>query len=115
MGSTFTINGKVINMSKGGNISVHDGDLIIGGSSINLSQFGDEKVFNIVIQGDVESVNGEFATVDVAGDAGSVKTVSGKVNIEGNVLGNIATVSGKVVVEGGVAGKISTVSGKVVH
>ena len=113
--STFSINGRVINMEDGANVNVHNGNLIVGGVNIDLDSFGDAKVFNIVVQGNIESVNGEFASITVEGDAGSVKGMSGKVSVEGDVLGSVSTMSGAVKVAGGIKGNASTMSGKIVH
>ena len=95
MASTFIINGRRMNIS-GGNVSIDNGNLIINGTSVDLSSFGDEKVFNIVIQGNVETIDGEATSVTVEGDVGSVKGMSGTVKVAGDVKGNISTMSGKV-------------------
>ena len=112
--STFSINGKVMNMS-GGSISIIDGNVIIDGKQVDMSGFGDAKVFNIVVQGDVEKVDGAFSSITVEGNASSVKSVSGTVKVDGDVEGNVSTVSGTVKVAGNIEGNVSTVSGSVRH
>lgn len=52
--------------------------------------------------------------VTVTGDAGSIATQSGDVNIEGNVGGSVSTMSGDVDC-GSIGGSVSTMSGDVKH
>lgn len=128
--STFIINGRNMGNLSGGSFSMIDGDLIVNGKRVDLESFGDAKVFNITVHGDVDSIDGTFSEITVNGNAGSARSrsgnvtvtegvsgsaesVSGNVRIGGSVTGNAKSVSGKIVIEGDVHGKVSTVSGKI--
>lgn len=113
MSNTFSINGRVINMPSGSNVSFENGNIVVGSSSFNLSEFGDEKVVNIVVHGEVGSIDGGFASVTVNGNVDSVQTVSGSVDIEGEVRGSVKTVSGAVRAAGSIHGNVKTVSGSI--
>ena len=107
--NTITINGKRMNFS-GGNVSVINGKVIVDGKNVDVP---DAPVFNIVVEGNVGEVSGDFATVTVAGDAGSVKTMSGDAKVDGNVNGSVSTMSGDVRVKGSIGGSVSTMSGDI--
>jgi hypothetical protein len=107
-GGNIIINGKRVATS--GSMSIVNGKVIIDGKQVELD---DAPVFNIIIEGNVEQVSGEFATITVNGDSGSVKSVSGDVNVKGSVSGSASSVSGDVRVAGNVGGSVSTVSGDI--
>lgn len=113
MSNTFSINGQVINIPSGGSFSFSNGDIIVGDKSFNLSEFGDDKVVNIVVHGDVDSIDSGFSSVTVNGNVDSVQTVSGSVKVEGEVRGSVKTVSGSVKAAGSIHGNVKTVSGSV--
>ena len=101
------INGKSY---RGSNISV-EGDSVILDDKI-LDEYRTEKIANISIVGDIDSVEGG-SRVTVNGNVGLVRTVSGDIDIYGAVNKGITTTSGDVTVDSNVAGSISTVSGDV--
>ncbi len=110
----IVVNGVTI--ASGGNITIVNGRIIVDGQHAALNgELGEAKVFNIVVEGDVEKVSGEFASIEVQGNAGRVDSVSGSVKVAGSVSGKVETVSGSVRVEGTVAGDVRTVSGNVRH
>lgn len=113
MGSKFTINGREFNMEDGASINISGNDIIIGNHSIDLSDFGDTKVFNVVVHGNVREIDASSSSVTVNGDVDNVKTVSGSVKVSGEVKGSIKTVSGSVKSEGSISGSVKTVSGSV--
>jgi DUF4097 and DUF4098 domain-containing protein YvlB len=108
----ITINGRKTTFS-GQNITITNGKVIIDGKEANVDEFATDKVFNIVVHGDVDSISGEFTDVTVEGSAGTISTISGDVEVNGDVDGNIKTVSGDVDVNGDVDGNVSTVSGDI--
>jgi hypothetical protein len=57
--------------------------------------------------------NNMIVMINIKGNTGDVKTISGDVNVVGNTTANITTVSGDVVISGNVNGSITTVSGDV--
>ena len=107
--NTIIINGKRI-VSQGRNISVINGQVIVDGKVVELDE---APVYNIVVEGNVEEISGEFASITVNGDARTVSTISGNAEVGNNVSGNVSSVSGNVNVQGSVAGRASSVSGNV--
>jgi DUF4097 and DUF4098 domain-containing protein YvlB len=106
-----TVNG--IEIKNDGNISsfnVVKGNLVINGETVKLD---DSPVFNIVVEGAVQEVSGDFADITVNGDAGDISTMSGDVHVTGQVNGDISTMSGDVKTKGSVAGSVSTMSGDI--
>jgi DUF4097 and DUF4098 domain-containing protein YvlB len=108
VGGNIIINGKRV--ATGGNITIVNGTVIVDGKPVELD---DSPVFNIVVEGNVEQVSGDFATITVNGDSGPVKTMSGDVAVQGDVMGDAKTMSGDVRVAGGITGKVSTMSGDI--
>jgi hypothetical protein len=105
------INGnRVNNIKSNGNISIINGKVIVDGQTLELD---DSPVFNITIEGNVDKIDGEFASVEVTGDAGTVSTMSGDVTVKGGVNGSVSTMSGDVNAKGGVGGSVSTMSGDI--
>ncbi len=107
------ING--VNMSapaaKGGSISIVNGKVFINGVDVTP----DSKEVVIKVDGDIESLQVDHAkSIEIKGDIGTVKTVSGDLRINGDVKGHINTVSGDVTCNVA-AGGISTVSGDINH
>ena len=106
-------------MVKSNTVSMNKGNLIINGSIIGGDYIGRD--LTITSDGDKIIVNGstvmttsdKIITITLNGDAKSVETVSGTVNVYGNVIGNVRTTSGDVHVEGDVGQDVSTVSGDV--
>lgn len=109
--NTIFINGKKITTS-GGSISVINGKVIIDGDDVDLGQFK-EKVINIVVEGNINSVSSSSADVTVNGSSGAVTTSSGDVKVKGDVAGSVTTMSGDVNVKGKVDGSVKTMSGDI--
>jgi hypothetical protein len=111
--SNIFINGKSVSVS-GQSITMVNGQVIVDGKPVNLDEYADDtKVFNIVVEGNVQSVSGGFADITVAGNAGSVNSQSGSVDVEGDVSGSVSTMSGSVRVKGDIGGNVSTMSGSI--
>ncbi len=107
--ANVTINGKSFS---GRNISIHNDKIIIDGKSVEM---GDEKIFNINIEGDVENLETVSPkSFTVKGNVNNLSTVSGDVEVGGHVSGSIQTVSGDVRCAN-VGGSINTVSGDIKH
>lgn len=85
-----------------------DNRVYIDGNRIEISS---SPKIDIVVHGDLESLEVGSATVDVKGSAGSIKTGSGDVKC-GAVNGPVMTASGNVEC-GAVQGSITTASGDV--
>jgi hypothetical protein len=105
------INGRQI-FSSGGSISVMNGKVTIDGEDVDLGQFK-EKVINIVVEGNVNSITSSSADITVNGNSGSISTSSGDIKAKGDVSGSITTMSGDVSVKGKVEGNVSTMSGDI--
>lgn len=112
-GNSISINGRTIVVGNGRSVNIKNNEVFIDGRPADLSEFGDAKVFNIVINGNVDSIDGEFSSVVVQGNAGTVKTMSGDVTVEGDTQGSISTMSGDVKVKGSIAGGVKTMSGDI--
>lgn len=116
--ASIQINGKRIIV--GGSVSsvmVSGRGVFIDGQRIEDGEFvmGDERVFNILVEGDVDTVTNETGNINVKGQVGSVKNVSGDVLVSGDAQGSVSTVSGDVKVKGSVLGSVKTVSGDISH
>jgi len=106
----IVING--VSITGGRSISVVGNKIIIDGRDVDLPEV---KQINIVVEGSVERLDVDVCQkISVAGNAGSVTTQSGDVDISGNVTGSIQTMSGDVSCDN-VEGSISTMSGNVKH
>ncbi len=104
-----TINGKTITSS--GSISIINGKVYIDGKE---QETGDEKVINISIEGNVEKLEAPgCGTITVSGNAGTVSTTSGDVEIGGDVHSGVSSTSGNIEVEGNVSGNLSSTSGNI--
>lgn len=114
--ASIMINGRRI-VTSGESISVmaSGNDIYVNGSKINPDDYAakDERVFNVVIEGDVDSVSNETGSITVNGASGSVKNISGDVRVAGSVTGSVSAVSGDVSVQGDIGGSVSTISGDI--
>lgn len=107
--STITVNGKTYH---GNSVKVNNNKVYIDGV---LQDTEDAKEINIAVSGNIKNLTVDACDkVEVTGDIGTLKTMSGDVEIEGNVTGSIKTMSGDVDC-GTVGGDISTMSGDVKH
>lgn len=107
--NTVTINGRMI--ANKGNISISNGKIVIDGVDVTP----DAKEINITVNGNVEKLEVDACDkVHIVGKVDNVKTMSGDVDIEGDISGNISTMSGDVDCYN-VGGSISTMSGNVKH
>ncbi len=105
---TITING---NIYSGNSIVVTNGKVIINGKDVTP----DSKEINISVVGDIEQLKVDACNkVSVEGSVKSISTLSGDVEVSGDVDGSISTMSGDVDC-GHVQGSISTMSGDVKH
>jgi hypothetical protein len=108
--NTITINGVTI--QAGRSITISNNRVIINGQDVTP----DAKNIRIEVAGNIESLSADSCnSVTVTGDARSVKTVSGDVDIRGSVGGSVSTISGDVTSGGVIEGSVSTVSGDVRH
>lgn len=100
------INNKVYN---GNSISIINNKVIIDGNDVTP----ESKDINIIVEGNIESIKADTCnTISVTGSIGSISTMSGDVEIGGNVSGSISTMSGDVDCNN-VGGNISTMSGDI--
>lgn len=110
--SQIVING--ITVANGSSVNIINGRVIVDGQEIAMTgKLADAKVFNIVVEGNVDRVDGSFANVEVKGSAGAVKTMSGDITVHGDVNGGAETMSGDVKVKGSIQGNVKTVSGDI--
>lgn len=104
--NTIKINGVSVN--SGRNIVIRDGKVTIDGKGVTP----DGKEIKIEVTGDVASLKCDVGDVTIGGSAGSVNTMSGDVNVAGDVTGYISTMSGDVHC-GKVGGSVQSMSGDV--
>ncbi len=106
--NSININGSSFS---GNSIKINNGKIFIDG----VDKTPDAKDINITVTGNIDSLSCDNANkIDVTGDAGSIKTMSGDVFCGGNVSGNVQTMSGDVqalIIEG----DVSTMSGDIKH
>ena len=101
------INGTYI----GNNLTIRDNKIIIDGKDVTV----DTKEVTISIDGNVEKLEVDYCQkLFVNGEVGHIKTLSGDVEVSGEVKGSIQTMSGDVDC-GNVNGSISTISGNIKH
>lgn len=105
-GGSVSINGKQF---AGRNIIV-DGDVVTVDGVVQEGV--DAQQLTIEIHGSVERVETEYGDVTAQEVSGSVKTMSGDVNVTGGVDGNVSTMSGDVRA-GHIRGEVSTMSGDI--
>lgn len=93
----------------GDNISIRGNKVVINGVDVTP----DAKQISIVVDGDVTELKVDNCEdLRIVGNVGRVKTMSGDVDIEGNVTGDVETMSGDVRCLS-VGGNVKTMSGKV--
>jgi len=108
--TTITVNGRVYQAT--GSVCINNGNVLVNGKKITSNE--DEKVINITIQGDIDSLDIDFCSeIKIDGAVGSLKTTSGDVYVSGGVKKGIKTSSGDVEVEGNVGEDVETSSGDV--
>lgn len=103
--SSVTIDGRTFS---GRNVSIVGNKVVVDG----VEQSGDlVGPINVLINGNAESVETESGKVEVAGTVGRVKTMSGNVKC-GAVTGDVGTMSGDVTC-GPISGSVKTMSGDI--
>lgn len=106
--SRVTINGKTY---IGNNIIVSNGKIMIDEKNVT----SDDKVINITVNGNIDSLKVDTCNkLEIIGNVTNVNTVSGDVDINGDVNGSIQTVSGDIKCKN-VGGSINTLSGDINH
>jgi hypothetical protein len=85
VGGDININGKTIKVTK-------DGMTVDG----EFTQFGAERVINIVVQGNVETLKVDTGSIVVEGNAGDIKLDTGNIDVKGNVNGSVKVDTGNV-------------------
>lgn len=99
------------NTYSGNNIVIRNGKVIVDGKDVTP----DSKEVNIVITGNVEQLDVDTCnSIEICGNVGDLKTLSGDVKVKGDVSGSISTMSGDVKC-GNVGGGVSTMSGDIKH
>lgn len=107
--NTIQINGVTITGS--GNISVSNGKIIVNGVDVTP----DTKEITIIVNGDTGKINVDACNqLIVTGKVGDIKTMSGDVEVNGDVTGSISTMSGDVDC-GNVGGIVKSMSGDIKH
>lgn len=108
MANTIVING--ITIASGDNITIRNGKVIVDGKDVTP----DAKEIVITITGDVSTLKVDACeSIAVQGNAGSVNTMSGDIEVIGNIEGSVQTVSGNVECGGSIGGRVQTVSGEI--
>ena len=109
--STVVINGKTYRGN--GNVSIINGKILLNGKPVEDLESIDEKVINITVNGDVDKIDVDACnSIDVKGNVDVVKTMSGDVEVHGDVTGDVKTMSGDIDC-GNVGGNASSMSGDI--
>ena len=108
VGSQININGS---QYSGKNVRIENGKVYVDGNLVKGTE--NDKVINILIEGNVDRIDVDYCdNLVVDGDVNTLETVSG--NVKANtVKGNVQSTSGKVEVAGNIEGDVETVSGTV--
>jgi hypothetical protein len=110
MAGTMNINGSTIVTTGANSIVIKNGKVFVDGKDVTP----DAKTITIQVTGSVQNLQCDTcATVTVKGNAGDVSSVSGDLNITGNVTGSATSTSGDIDVGGSVSGNVRTVSGDI--
>lgn len=113
MNNTINIAGRTISYN-GGDIIVGNNKIIINGVDYsNDESIINQKVINIVVNGNVTRLDVVSGNVEVKEYVGSLTTISGDVECGGDINGNVKTTSGDVRCEGTIKGSVNTVSGDI--
>lgn len=108
MAAKININGADFT---GRSINITNGKIVIDGKSISIE---DQKIINIKIDGDVDVLSVDVCeSLTVDGNVKMVKTMSGDIEINGEVSGSVESTSGDIDVTGDIHGDVKTVSGDV--
>lgn len=108
--SSININEKVIETTSK-NVTIKNGRVIVDGKDVTP----ESKEIIIKVEGNIEKLEVYACNkVEVKGEVGTIKTMSGDVKVSGNVNGDIKTMAGDIDC-GSVSGDISTISGDVKH
>ena len=110
------INGKVFNYT--GRLTVINNKFFVDGKEITdwESLEKDQKHIDIKIEGNVDRIEVEACDkFSIDGNCNRIETVSGNVEVQGDVNGDVETVSGNINVNGSVSGDARTVSGDIRH
>jgi len=115
--SKIIINGKTLQV-EGQNFTIRNGVVTVDGKSLDQLIATDGQlvepaaVYHVSVEGDVGAIEGDMVDVTVTGNAGDVRTMSGDINVGGDVAGKASTMSGDVIVRGS-AKQAASMSGKV--
>lgn len=105
--STIRVNSTTI--VSDGAILIKNNRVFVDGKDVTP----DQKEITIVVNGNVNKIEVDACQkVSITGDAGSVKTMSGDIDISGKVTGSVSTMSGDVDC-GDIGGSVSTMSGDI--
>lgn len=114
VGGNLVINGQTIYTSDDGgdmNVTSRNGKVYVNG--VELRDLPEEKNITLRIKGNVAgSVTTVSGEVQVVGNVGVIKTTSGDVTVGSNVEGSVSTVSGDVEAFT-IQGNVKTVSGDI--
>jgi hypothetical protein len=106
----ITINGKTIT-TNGGSIQVGNGKIIIDG----VDMTPDSKEINIEVIGNVDLLEIDTCSkVKITGDAKTVKSHNGNIDIGGNISGDVSTHNGNINCAN-VGGSVTTRNGNIKH
>lgn len=93
----------------GNSVSVNNGNVIIDGKGVNVVS----KNINISVNGDIKNLDVDSCNMlKVGGNVDWLNTVSGDVEVKGDIKNNVKTVSGDVFCMN-IGGNVSTVSGDI--
>jgi len=105
--NTVQINGVII--TSRGNISVSNGKITVDGVDVTP----DVKEITIIVNGNTDKINVDACNqITITGKVGDIKTMSGDVDVNGDVSGSISTMSGDVDC-GNVGGIVKSMSGDI--
>ena len=104
----ITING--VSIRSGQNITIRNNRVIVDGEDVTP----DAKEISIAVTGDVERLEASGCTsVEVSGNAGSISSKAGDVQVGGDVAGGIHSKAGNVDIDGSVGGDVSVTAGNI--
>ena len=109
MSSSIRINGR--NIVGVNNVTIINGKVIVDGNDVTPEN---EKQITIEVNGDIAYIDADVCkNITVTGNAGSVKTSQGDIDVGGNVNGDVKTSQGSIDIGGSVTGDVKTSQGSI--
>lgn len=107
---SVVINGKVYE-NINGTMTITDKGIFVNGQPIE--EYKEPVTIKVVIKSNVDRVDSNCGNVTVEGDAHTVCSQNGSIQVNGNVTNNATTENGAIYVRGSIGGNVTTNNGSI--